>query len=51
MDVPACGVADEAVAESESGEPGRGVEASAPSQPVKPRNYLVFFQTFLKITR
>jgi hypothetical protein len=51
MNVPACGVADEAVAASEGNTAGQGVEPGVPGQAGAPKNSSIFSRTLSKIRR
>jgi hypothetical protein len=49
MDVPACGVADEAIATSEGDAAGQPVETGAPAQADQPNDSSIFLRVLAKI--
>jgi hypothetical protein len=51
MDVPACGVADEAIAAAEGDTAGRHAGADTPAQATAPNNSSIFSRTLAKIRR
>jgi hypothetical protein len=51
MDVPACGVADEAIATSEGDTAGQPVETGAPTLANQPNASSIFSRAFAKIRR
>jgi hypothetical protein len=51
MDVPACGVTDEAIATSEGDTAGQPVETGVPTQADQPRDSSIFSRALAKIRR